>query len=588
MPSGRKLAAILAADVVGFSRLAGLDEERTLARLRTLRSDLVDPTIQVHGGRVVKRTGDGAIVEFRSAVDAVRCAIEIQTAMVERNAGVPEDRRIEFRIGIHIGDVVEETDGDLMGDGVNIAARLEGVAAPGSVCLSEDAYRQVRSRIDFALVDLGETRLKNIADPVRIYGLDTSGRRQPSPPPQTPALPGLPNRPSIAVLPFANMSNDPEQDYFAQGIAEDIITGLSRFKRLFVIARNSSFSYKGRAVNLGDIGRELGVRYVLEGSVRKSGSRLRITAQLVEAATGVHLWADRFDGELADVFDLQDQVTSRVVATIAPRLEHAEMDRVLQKPTESLDAYDHFLRGLSAFHRFSSEANTEALESFRKAGALDPGYACAHGMAARCYGQRRGFGWTGAPATERLEALRLARLATALGSDDAVALAAAGFAFLIFGEIEDGASQIERAQELNPNLAWAKHMGALAEVLLGRPERAIELASEAMRLSPQDPQAFGTKGMMGLANYCAGRFAEAYRWSESSLGERPNFFVSACVSAAAAAMMGAEAERDRALGRLLAARPGIRLADAAGWLDFRSPEHRQLWRDGLKAAGLPD
>ena len=299
MAETRKLAALLVSDVVGYSRLAGSDEDRILARLRALRSDLIDPIIAVHNGRIVKRTGDGSIVEFRSVVDAVRCAIEVQNGMVERNAGVPPERRIEFRIGIHLGDVVEESDGDLMGDGVNIAARLEGVAKPGAICLSEDAYRQVKSRLDLAVSDLGPTKLKNIADPIRAYllevGVPTTTKPAPRAEPATSEKPStrlaLPEKPSIAVLPFQNMSDDAAQEYFADGMVEDIITGLSRIKWLFVIARNSSFVYKGKPVDIRQVGRELGVRYVLEGAVRRAGDRLRVTAQLLEAETGAHLWA---------------------------------------------------------------------------------------------------------------------------------------------------------------------------------------------------------------------------------------------------------------------------------------------------------
>ena len=310
MSEFRKLAAILAADVVGYSRLAGADEDRTLARLRALRSDLIDPTIAVHHGRVVKRTGDGALVEFRSVVDAVRCAIEVQNAMLERNAGVPPDRRIEFRIGIHIGDVVEESDGDLMGDGVNIAARLEGVAAPGAICLSEDAYRQVRARLDLSVSDLGNTQLKNIAEPIRVYSLQvgvsaTAGH--PIVPQAAPAQPAaaapsrLPEKPSIAVLPFTNMSRDPEQEYFSHGITEDIITDLSKIAGLMVVARNSSFAYKNKSPDVRTVGRELGVTSVLEGSIRRAGNRVRITAQLIDASTGGHLWAERYDRDLTDI-----------------------------------------------------------------------------------------------------------------------------------------------------------------------------------------------------------------------------------------------------------------------------------------------
>ncbi len=328
MNETRKIAAILVSDVVGYSRLAGADEDRILARLRALRSDLIDPTIAVHNGRVVKRTGDGSLVEFRSVVDAVRCAIEVQNAMVERNAGLPAERRIEFRVGIHLGDVVEESDGDLMGDGVNIAARLEGICEPGSICLSEQAYWQVKARLDLAIDDRGAVHLKNITDPVHVYSLQVGARTpapsaaQAEPVKREESLPrlALPDKPSIAVLPFQNMSGDAEQEYFADGMVEDIITGLSRIKWLFVIARNSSFVYKGKAVDIRQVGRELGVRYVLEGGVRKAGDRLRISAQLIEAETGAHLWADRYDGALEDVFDLQDQITDKVVGIVEPSL----------------------------------------------------------------------------------------------------------------------------------------------------------------------------------------------------------------------------------------------------------------------------
>src|ERR1700758_4207675 len=307
MTETRKLAAILAADVVGFSRLTGADEDRTLARLRALRSDLIDPTLAVHNGRVVKRTGDGILVEFRSVVEAMRCAIEVQNGMVERNAGLPLERRIEFRVGIHIGDVVVESDGDLMGDGVNIAARLEGIAKPGGICLSEDAYRQVKARLDLAVSDLGPTQLKNIAEPIRVFSLQVgpltlSPATQPEPEKRSSATLSLPDKPSIAVLPFQNMSGDPEQEYFVDGMVDEIITALARIRWLFVIARNSSFTYKGKSPDLRRVGRELGVRYVLEGSMRKAGNRVRIAAQLIDTTTGLHIWADRFDGALDDLF----------------------------------------------------------------------------------------------------------------------------------------------------------------------------------------------------------------------------------------------------------------------------------------------
>ncbi|MGO9686910.1 MAG: Fic family protein [Beijerinckiaceae bacterium] len=338
----RRLTAILAADIAGYSRLMGADEEGTLAALKNLRKSLIEPKISQHNGRMVKTTGDGALVEFASAVDAVRCALDIQREMAERNAAIAQDRRIEFRIGINVGDIIID-EGDIYGDGVNIAARLETLARPGMICLSDNAYRHIKGKLPLVVTDMGEQQLKNIAQPVRVFSVRLDGAAA------RPAL-ALPDRPSIAVLPFQNMSGDPEQDYFADGMVEDIITALSRMRWLFVIARNSSFTYKGRAVDVKQVGRELGVRYVLEGSVRKAANRVRITGQLVDAATGAHLWADRFDGALEDIFDLQDQVTASVVTAIAPKLERAEIERAKRKPTESLDAYDYYLRGLESFY----------------------------------------------------------------------------------------------------------------------------------------------------------------------------------------------------------------------------------------------
>ncbi len=383
MTEYRKLAAILAADVVGFSRLTGADEDRTLARLRALRSDLIDPTIAVHNGRVVKRTGDGALVEFRSVVDAVRCAIEIQNAMVERNAGVASDRRIEFRIGVHLGDVVEESDGDLMGDGVNIAARLEGIAHPGAICLSEDAFRQVRARLDLAVSDIGEVQLKNIAQPVRAYSLEvgvpaeakSAAPTKPAAPERTLVL-APPDKPSIAVLAFQNMSGDPEQEYFADGITEDVITDLSKIGGLLVIARNSSFAYKGKSVDIRVVARELGVRSVLEGSIRRAGNRVRITAQLIDAETGGHLWADRFDRELSDIFAVQDEVTRRIVDALKIKLSPGESVRLGDVETTNSKAHDFFLAGREALwgtirNHETFERSTDLLE---KAIGEDPSY----------------------------------------------------------------------------------------------------------------------------------------------------------------------------------------------------------------------
>src|SRR5579872_1317837 len=382
MSETRKIAAILCSDVVGYSRLAGADEDRILARLRALRSDLIDPTIAVHHGRVVKRTGDGAIVEFRSVVDAVRCAIEVQSGMVERNAGLPAERRIEFRIGVHLGDVVEESDGDLMGDAVNIAARLEGIARPGAICLSEQAYWQVRSRLDVTVGDLGPTPLKNIAAPVRVYSLEVGAASPaktatlaPAEGPTKPPAP--PDKPSIAVLAFQNMSGDPEQEYFADGMVEEITTAIGRSPWLFVIARNSSFTYKGKAVGVKQVARELGVRYVLEGSVRKAGNRVRITGELIDSTTGAHIWGDRFDGTLDDIFELQDRVASGVVGAIEPRLRLAEIERASRKPTDSLDAYDLHLRSVAQAFKRTRTGLAESIQLAHQALELDATYAPA-------------------------------------------------------------------------------------------------------------------------------------------------------------------------------------------------------------------
>ena len=369
----RRLAAILAADVVGYSRLVGIDEEGTLAALKALRKSLIDPKVAEHRGRIVKNTGDGALVEFASAVDAVRCAVETQREMADRAINIPENRRIEFRIGINIGDVVIE-EGDIFGDGVNIAVRLESIAAPGGVCISEDVYRQVRGKFDATFDDIGEQKLKNIVQPVRVYRVRIGGTAGASTGEPSTNLP-LPDKPSIAVLAFQNMSGDPEQEYFADGIAEDIITALSKSRWLFVIARNSSFTYKGRSVDVKLIGRELGVRYVLEGSVRKSGNRVRITAQLIEAATGAHMWAERYDRDLADIFAVQDEITGSVASAIEPEMAQAEQQRASRKLPDSLDAWEAYHRGLWHLLKFEPGENDQARPFFQRAIDLDRGFA---------------------------------------------------------------------------------------------------------------------------------------------------------------------------------------------------------------------
>ena len=530
MPEIRKLVAILAADVVGFSRLASVDEDRTLARLRALRSGLIDPTVAVHNGRVVKRTGDGSLVEFRSVVDAVRCAIEVQGGMMERNSGVPSERRIEFRIGIHLGDVVEESDGDLMGDGVNIAARLEGIAKPGAICVSEDAYRQVKARIDLAVTDLGPIQLKNIAEPVRVYSLELSVTAPAKPAPHTepttpeqPAAPlTLPDKPSIVVLPFQNISGDPEQEYFADGMVEEIITGLSRIKWLFVIARNSSFVYKGKAVDVKQVGRELGVRYVLEGSVRKARGRIRIAGQLIEAEIGTHLWADKFDGALDDVFDLQDRITASVVGVVEPSLRQAEIERARRKRPDSLGAYDLFLRALPYFHSIMPADANIGIGLLEDALKLEPTYAAAHaymawGMEMRVL--RGGFNEADAAA-----GVRHARMTLAHGSDDATALSIAALVILHLGcDLAAASDAIDRALSLNTSSATALYLGAHIHGWSGDPTLAEDYANRALRLSPFDPLGFHAHLALGNVRIRERRYDDAAAYCARAVHANPRF-----------------------------------------------------------------
>jgi adenylate cyclase len=577
----RQLSAILAADVAGYSRLVGLDEEGTLARLKELRRNVVDPKIHEHRGRIVKTMGDGLLVQFASAVDAMRCAVDIQHQMAERNAGTDNDQRIEFRIGINVGDIVVDGD-DIHGDGVNVAARLEGLSEPGGISVSQTVHDHVQGKLLLAFDDAGEQQLKNIARPVRVYRLRiVSTLRKVSQ--------ALPDKPSIAVLPFQNMSGDAEQEYFADGMVEEIITALSRFRQLFVIARNSSFTYKGRAVDVKQVGRELGVRYVLEGSVRKAANRLRIMGQLIDTTTGAHLWADRFEGELTDVFEVQDQVTARVVAAIAPKVEEAEIERARRKSTDNLDAFDEFLRGMACFHRWSHEGNEEALSHFYKAIQLDPNFAAAYGMAARVYVQRNSGGWIKDRDYEVAETERLANKAAELGRDDAIALSTAGFALSdICGLVEDGDAMIDRALTINPNLAWAWLYSSWVKAALGDPELALERIERALRLSPNDPQTFSFQAAKAYAELFTGHFAEAYVSAEAAVRQRPGFLLYMCIAAASAALAGRAQDAQRIVARMLQADPAIRISRVNDLIPLRRPQDTARWVEGLKMAGLPE
>lgn len=448
----RRLAAVLAADVAGYSRLMGVDEEGTLAQLKGLRLSVIDPKIAEHRGRIVKTTGDGALVEFASAVDATRCAMEIQRDMAERNAAIPEDRRVEFRIGINVGDIIID-EGDIYGDGVNIAARVESLASPRGICLSDNAYQQIKGKLTLEVSDMGEQQLKNIAQPMRVYSVrsgETSTR---------PAL-SLPDRASIAVLPFQNMSGDPEQDYFTDGMVEDIITGLSRIKWLFVIARNSTFAYKGRAVDVKQVGRDLGVRYVLEGSVRKAEDRVRITGQLIDTATGAHVWAERYDRKADDIFALQDEMTLSVVGAIEPPLRLAEVERAKRKRPDSLDGYDLVLRAIPDVYSRMPEESKRGLVLLERALALDPNYALAHACAAECHHTL--FLRGGGHQEDRTAAVRHAQVAIAQGQHDALALGLAGFVIGMDGHDRAAAfAAFEAALAVSPSTALAYILGSV-------------------------------------------------------------------------------------------------------------------------------
>lgn len=476
---------------------------------------------------------------------------------------------------------------DIYGDGVNVAARLEALAEPGGICVSGPAFDMVDGKLDLAFEDAGEQQMKNIAKPVRVYRLACGSPRAGTPTRRTVPLP-LPDKPSIAVLPFDNMSGDPEQEYFADGMVEEVITALSRLRWLFVIARNSSFTYKGRAVDVKQVGRELGVRYVLEGSVRRSGGRVRITGQLIDATTGAHLWADRFDGTLEDVFELQDQVTANVVGAIAPRLERAEIERATRKPTDSLDAYDHYLRGLACVHRWTREANREALGHFARAIQRDPDFAAAYGMAARCYSQGKVSGWLDDPSLAIAEVERLAGQAAALGKDDAIALNSAGMALAyVVGKLDDGRNLINQALALDPNLAWAWLFSGWVNVWLGEPEIAIEHVARAMRLSPFDPHVYNMQAALASAHFFAGRYAEAFSWAAMAARQQPNHLIAVGIVAASGALAGQAEDARKAMTHLRRLDPSLHTANLFQLMPCRRPEDLARLARGLHAAGLP-
>jgi adenylate cyclase len=575
----RRLAAILAADVAGYSRLTGADEEGTIARLRTLRRELIDPAIAEHRGRIVKTTGDGILVEFASVVDAVRCAVEVQRGIITRNTDVPADQRIEFRIGIHIGDVVVEGD-DLLGDGVNVAARLEGIADTGGILLSGDAYRQVKGKIDVAMEDLGERPLKNIASPMQVCRVlfDKNLRRS------APALP-LPDKPSIAVLAFANMSGDPEQEYFSDGLAEDIITLLSHSRSLFVIARNSSFTYKGRAVDVKQVGRELGVRYVLEGSVRRGGNRVRVTGQLIEAETGNHLWAERYDRDIADVFAVQDEITQAVAIAIEPAVAQMERQRAVRRPPESLGAWEAYQRGLWHIARMSAEHYEKAKQFFNRAIELDPNFAPVHSVLALVTISEANLHQTRTIGEAVHDAVAHAQRAISLDPTDAVGHSCLSTALTLQGDYKGGMAEAQRALVISPNVAVGHACLGVVLLYSGRPRDAIDALRQGLRHDPYDPFRFVRLAHTGTAYFFLREYDAAVETLKETIRSYPDHPWAYYRLAAALGQLGRISEAREARQKAITVAPkafDAFVRDRAPWI---RPEDYAHMLEGLHKAG---
>ena len=578
----RRLIAILAADIAGYSRLMGIDEEGTLRALKAHRKALIDPAIAVHRGRIVKTTGDGMLVEFASAVDAVRCAVAVQREMIVRSTDTAPDRRIEFRIGINVGDIIVEGD-DIYGDGVNVAARLELMSAPGGICVSHHVRDTVRDKLAVFFEDMGEQALKNIARPVHVYRVNfaADGKTSTAPPAsEAAAAPPLPDKPSIVVLPFQNMSGDPEQEYFADGMVEEIITALSRIRWLFVIARNSSFTYKGKAVDVKQVGRELGVLYVLEGSVRKAGNRIRITVQLIDAINGAHLWADHFDGLLEDIFELQDNVASSVAGVIEPTLQAAEVCRSTLRPTNDLTAYDLYLRAYADAASWEKERVLRAKGHLERALQLDPCYGSALAAATMCNVSVYLNGWTNDLEAIRREGIDIARRALRVAEDDPNALANVAYAFGVFGEDIDAAlALMDRSLRLNPSFALGWIRSGWLRLWAGQPDLAIKHFETFVRLSPRESRARVFFGI-GVGHFFARRFEEAKAMLLGSLQEIPTWAPTYRFLASCYAHMGLLDEARDIVKRLREITPLV-VPSAEHW---RNPEHREFYLSGLRLA----
>src|SRR6516162_897359 len=578
MSQTRRLAAILAADVASYSRLMGADESGTLQALKSIRAELIDPTIAAHSGRLVKTTGDGLLVEFSSVIDALRCATEVQTSMAERNASVPADKRIEFRIGVHQGDVVIEDD-DIFGDAVNIAARLEGLAEPGGICVSARVRGDAAGKLDLAFEDMGQQELKNIARPIRAYRVAMERRADAA---DEPAPLPLPDKPSIAVLPFANMSGDPEQEYFADGMVEEITTALSRIRWLFVIARYSSFTYKGQAIDVKQVGRELGVRYVLEGSVRKAGGRVRITSQLIDALTGTHLWADRFDGSLEDVFELQDNVAVSVAGVVEPTLQAAEFSRSAARPTSDLTAYDLYLRAVAPIRsgEWERERYLQSLDLLGQAIKRDARYGSALALAAFCHQALHNAGWTDDPTAEERVAVDFARRALRVAGGDPEVLGLVARVLGYFGEdLAAAIALTDRALEINPNFALGWQWSGWLRPWAGQPDVGVGHFETSMRLDPLHGRAAPYLGI-GTGLFFTRRFEEAAEILLLSLQEVPSWVPTYRFLASCYAHMGRLSEARETVTRLRSLTTEV-VPTATHW---RNPEHREFFLSGLRLA----
>jgi adenylate cyclase len=574
----RRLAAILAADVVGYSALMQRAEEATYAEFERLKCEVIEPGLSRHGGRLIRTTGDGALAEFASPSAAVRCAVEIQESIASGRSS------LKLRIGVNLGEVIVRDDGDLFGDGINLAVRLEGVADPGGILISEKVYSEVEGKLNAGFEDRGEQQFKNISKPVRSYAVcagafsAVSDRLSPAPP--------LPDRPSIAVLPFENMSGDPEQEYFADGMVEEITTALSRFKWCFVIARNSSFTFKGKAVDIKEVGRKLGVRYVLEGSVRKASGKVRIAGQLIDAVTGAHIWADRFERDLTDIFALQDDVTVAVVSAIRPRLLQAEIALAARRRPENLTAYDYYLRAVQQLYSTTREGVAEAIRLTHRALELDPGFGLVSALAGSCHVLNLLLGYAVDPQFDRKEGVRLLRLALSRndGDPDTLAWAALFSAFMV-GDSESAIEMADGAVALNPNSYWAWYCRGWVYKIAGLPEEAIQSFERAIRMSPVDPLLHLPFAGTGQALIELRRFDEAIIAGKKALRQTPSFSPGYRCLASAFAHLGRDAEAREAAAHLLEFDPAFTLS---GWIARGGQSNSKLLIEGLRKAGLPE